>query len=105
VIPPKFSASIFWSELSGSQSNWCVTPRLKSHWPMRLRPTSFRYTAVPTIHQILLSSPKPNKLPKLRFVRSCSSALSPSTFHALEKAFDAPVLEAYGSRGFTHLIS
>ena len=85
VIPPKFSASVFWSELAGNQCNW--------------------YTAVPTIHQMLLNTPKPSPIPKLRFIRSCSSALSPSTFHAIEEAFQAPVLEAYAMTEAAHQIS
>ncbi|PWN50811.1 putative PCS60-AMP-binding protein, peroxisomal [Violaceomyces palustris] len=82
VIPPKFSASVFWSELGSNGCNW--------------------YTAVPTIHQMLLNTTKPERLPKLRFIRSCSSALSPSTFHAIEEAFQAPVLEAYAMTEASH---
>ncbi|KIS70284.1 putative AMP-binding protein [Mycosarcoma maydis] len=82
VIPPKFSASVFWNELSTNKCNW--------------------YTAVPTIHQMLLNSPLPNPVPKLRFIRSCSSALSPSTFHQIEKTFRAPVLEAYAMTEAAH---
>jgi hypothetical protein len=51
--------------------------------------------AVPTIHQILLRSPHPSPLPNIRFIRSCSSALSPTTLVEVENAFKAPVLEAY----------
>ena len=82
VIPPKFSASVFWNELSTHQCNW--------------------YTAVPTIHQMLLNTPIPNPVPKLRFIRSCSSALSPSTFHQVEQTFKAPVLEAYAMTEAAH---
>ncbi|KAL7006547.1 hypothetical protein EMMF5_003968 [Cystobasidiomycetes sp. EMM_F5] len=82
VIPPKFSAKTFWDELISTKSNW--------------------YTAVPTIHQILLSSPLPSPIPKLRFIRSCSSSLSPTTFHDLEKALQAPVLEAYAMTEAAH---
>lgn len=82
VIPPKFSAKTFWQELVSTKSNW--------------------YTAVPTIHQILLSSPHPKPIPKLRFIRSCSSSLSPTTFTELEKAFKAPVLEAYAMTEAAH---
>ena len=78
VIPPRFSAKVFWEELVDAQANW--------------------YTAVPTIHQIILGLDKPNPLPKLRFVRSCSSSLSPSTFTALEEA----VLEAYAMTEAAH---
>lgn len=82
VIPPKFSASIFWKELGSNGCNW--------------------YTAVPTIHQMLLNSTVPEPLPNLRFIRSCSSALSPATFHEIEKTFKAPVLEAYAMTEASH---
>lgn len=82
VIPPKFSASVFWKELGGNGCNW--------------------YTAVPTIHQMLLNSAVPDPLPDLRFIRSCSSALSPATFHEIEKVFKAPVLEAYAMTEASH---
>jgi len=82
AIPPRFSASSFWTEFVQTRSNW--------------------YTAVPTIHQILLSADKPDPMPRLRFVRSCSSALSPSTLAALEKLVDAPVLEAYAMTEAAH---
>ena len=82
VVPPRFSASVFWNELTQSQANW--------------------YTAVPTIHQIVLTLERPVNAPKLRFVRSCSSSLSPATFFALEKMLDAPVLEAYAMTEAAH---
>lgn len=82
AIPPRFSASTFWSEFAQTHSNW--------------------YTAVPTIHQILLASDKPDPMPKLRFVRSCSSSLSPTTLAALEKLVNAPVLEAYAMTEAAH---
>lgn len=82
VIPPRFSASVFWEELVNTQANW--------------------YTAVPTIHQIVLGLQKPNPGPKLRFVRSCSSSLSPSTFAALEELLGVPVLEAYAMTEAAH---
>lgn len=71
VVPPKFSASDFWRDFATHKANW--------------------YTAVPTIHQILLKSPIPSPVPAIRFIRSCSSPLSPKTFHEIEKAFKAPV--------------
>ncbi|KAF8545086.1 hypothetical protein BDD12DRAFT_722391 [Trichophaea hybrida] len=82
IVPPKFSASTFWKDFTTHQANW--------------------YTAVPTIHQILLKSPLPNPIPNIRFIRSCSSPLSPTTFHALEKALHAPVLEAYAMTEAAH---
>ena len=82
IIPPRFSASEFWDNFITHNANW--------------------YTAVPTIHQILLQSPKPSSMPKIRFIRSCSSPLSPKTFHELEQAFNAPVLEAYAMTEGAH---
>lgn len=81
-MPPRFSASEFWDNFITHKANW--------------------YTAVPTIHQILLQHPPPSKLPQIRFIRSCSSPLSPKTFHELEKAFNAPVLEAYAMTEGAH---
>ncbi|KAH7344966.1 putative PCS60-AMP-binding protein, peroxisomal [Rhizoctonia solani] len=82
VIPPKFAASRFWNDFIATKCNW--------------------YTAVPTIHQILLSSQHPSPVPKIRFIRSCSSALAPATLERLEKAFGAPVLEAYAMTEASH---
>ena len=82
VVPAKFSASSFWKDFVEHNANW--------------------YTAVPTIHQILLKSPCPSPMPKLRFIRSCSSALSPKTMADLESKFGAPVLEAYAMTEAAH---
>ena len=82
VVPPKFSASEFWDHFIQYKANW--------------------YTAVPTIHQILLLNPPPSPKPAIRFIRSCSSPLAPATFHELEKAFGAPVLEAYAMTEAAH---
>jgi acyl-CoA synthetase (AMP-forming)/AMP-acid ligase II len=82
VVPLKFSASVFWNDFVEHKANW--------------------YTAVPTIHQILLKNPIPKPTPEIRFIRSCSSPLSPKTFHELEKALGAPVLEAYAMTEAAH---
>ncbi|CCG84732.1 protein of unknown function [Taphrina deformans PYCC 5710] len=82
VIPSKFSAQTFWRDFTEHQCNW--------------------YTAVPTIHQILLRTPVPSPRPKIRFIRSCSSALAPSTMAKIEETFDAPVLEAYAMSEAAH---
>lgn len=82
IVPPRFSASEFWSDFTTYKANW--------------------YTAVPTIHQILLKSPLPNTIPPIRFIRSCSSPLSPKTFQDMEKTFNAPVLEAYAMTEAAH---
>ena len=82
IVPQSFSAKQFWSDFNKYKASW--------------------YTAVPTIHQILLKNPPPNPKPEIRFIRSCSSPLSPKTFHELEKAFNAPVLEAYAMTEAAH---
>ena len=82
IVPLRFSASEFWTNFINHKANW--------------------YTAVPTIHQILLHNPPPNTVPEIRFIRSCSSPLSPKTFYELEKAFNAPVLEAYAMTEGAH---
>jgi acyl-CoA synthetase (AMP-forming)/AMP-acid ligase II len=70
------------------------------------------FTAVPTIHQILLErarlrdADQPNREPaRLRFIRSCSAALSPETAQALRAEFAAPVLSAYGMTESTHQVT
>lgn len=82
IIPSKFSAGQFWSDFTKYKANW--------------------YTAVPTIHQILLSTKLPSPIPEIRFIRSCSSSLAPSTFEKLEKTFKAPVVEAYAMTEACH---
>ncbi|GKT91208.1 LOW QUALITY PROTEIN: putative peroxisomal-coenzyme A synthetase [Colletotrichum tofieldiae] len=82
VVPSKFSATEFWGDFIAHKANW--------------------YTAVPTIHQILLKNPTPNPLPNIRFIRSCSSPLSPTVFHQLEETYKAPVLEAYAMTEAAH---
>ena len=66
------------------------------------------YSAVPTLHQLLLARvadpavAAPAGTEKLRFIRSCSASLPPQVMHALEAAFGAPVLEAYGMTEAAH---
>lgn len=64
------------------------------------------YTAVPTMHQILVSRadsdyPK-NNPPPIRVIRSCSSSLAPATLFEVERLFGAPVLEAYAMTEASH---
>ncbi|GER51000.1 acyl CoA ligase [Striga asiatica] len=84
----RFSASTFWPDMNRYGATW--------------------YTAVPTIHQIILdrhlSRPEPS-YPKLRFIRSCSASLAPAIMARLEEAFQAPVLEAYAMTEATHLMA
>ena len=64
------------------------------------------YTAVPTMHQAILSRATQNKeviqrVP-LRFIRSSSSSLPPQVLAELEATFHAPVIEAYGMTEAAH---
>lgn len=64
------------------------------------------YTAVPTMHQTILSRAGRNKevLEKidLRFVRSSSASLPPAVMAELEETFGCPVIEAYGMTEAAH---
>jgi acyl-CoA synthetase (AMP-forming)/AMP-acid ligase II len=85
VVPPKFNPLSFWSTVRDQRATW--------------------YSAVPTIHQVLLSRAKgtrPAGAERLRFIRSCSAALAPQVMSDLESAFGAPVLEAYGMTEAAH---
>ncbi len=87
VVPSRFSASSFWKHVTTHGVNW--------------------YSAVPTIHQILLARSDDDVAPNgvLRFIRSCSAALAPAVFSRLEETFGAPVLEAYGMTEASHQMS
>lgn len=64
------------------------------------------YTAVPTMHQAILSRAKRNQSvvdqSRLRFIRSASSSLPPQIFAALEETFGVPVVEAYAMTEAAH---
>jgi acyl-CoA synthetase (AMP-forming)/AMP-acid ligase II len=62
------------------------------------------YTAVPTMHQAILSRVRrnPELRGRLRFVRSSSASLPPQVMAELEEAFGAPVIEAYGMTEAAH---
>jgi len=87
IVPPKFSATTFWMDFVEFEAT-C-------------------YSAVPTIHQILLLKKEENypgkeKTTKLRFIRSCSSSLAPATLKELEESFNAPVIESYAMSEAAH---
>ena len=87
VVPSRFSASAFWKDQASTGATW--------------------YSAVPTIHQILLMRADDDNAPheSFRLIRSCSAALVPTVFHQLEARFGAPVLEAYGMTEAAHQMS
>ena len=87
VVPAKFSPLSFWRVARDHGATW--------------------YSAVPTIHQLLLAradaaAGPPPGAERLRFIRSCSAPLLPPVMHGLEGAFGAPVLEAYGMTEAAH---
>lgn len=87
VVPGKFNPLSFWRVARDHGVTW--------------------YSAVPTLHQLLLArvepgSARPAGAEKLRFIRSCSASLPPQVMHDLESAFGAPVLEAYGMTEAAH---
>ncbi len=73
-------------------------------WLAEFRPTW--YSAVPTMHQILLTRAERNAAiiaaNPLRFIRSSSAPLPPVVLERLEASFGAPVLESYGMTEASH---
>jgi acyl-CoA synthetase (AMP-forming)/AMP-acid ligase II len=85
VLPARFSAGSFWPAVKSHRVTW--------------------YSAVPTIHQVLLARADSDGAPVrsgFRFIRSCSAALAPTTLAQLESRFHAPVLEAYAMTEASH---
>jgi acyl-CoA synthetase (AMP-forming)/AMP-acid ligase II len=93
VVPSKFNPLSFWRVARDCGVTW--------------------YSAVPTLHQLLLAradataapSGRPPGTERLRFIRSCSASLPPQVMRDLEAAFGAPVLEAYGMTEAAHQMS
>ncbi|WP_109688096.1 AMP-binding protein [Branchiibius hedensis] len=82
----RFSASTFWPQMQQAGATW--------------------FTAVPTMHQILLMRaqeefPGASVVP-LRFIRSCSAPLAAPVATELETTFGAPVVSAYGMTETAH---
>lgn len=73
-------------------------------WMDEAKPTW--YTAVPTMHQAIVSRAKGNQeiiaRNPLRFLRSSSSSMPPQVIAELEQIFGAPLIEAYGMTEATH---
>jgi acyl-CoA synthetase (AMP-forming)/AMP-acid ligase II len=87
VVPPRFNPLSFWRIVRDSRATW--------------------YSAVPTMHQLLLArlgkgSEKPAGAEFLRFIRSCSAPLPVEVAQRMEAVFGAPVLEAYGMTEASH---
>jgi acyl-CoA synthetase (AMP-forming)/AMP-acid ligase II len=86
VVPARFDALTFWRTVRDFRVSW--------------------YSAVPSIHQVLLArigdKCRPAGTESLRFVRSCSTSLSPEIMHKLEEVFGVPLVEAYGMTEASH---
>jgi acyl-CoA synthetase (AMP-forming)/AMP-acid ligase II len=85
IVPPKFNPLSFWRTVRDHRATW--------------------YSAVPTIHNLLLAragNERPDGSQNLRFIRSCSAPLSPEMMHQMESVFGVPVLEAYGMTEASH---
>ncbi|HVB13976.1 MAG TPA: acyl--CoA ligase [Candidatus Dormibacteraeota bacterium] len=85
VTPRKFSPLSFWALAREQRPTW--------------------FSASPTPHRMILlrtSENRPRGTDRLRFVRTCSSALSPTQMAEMEARFGVPVLEAYGMTEASH---
>jgi acyl-CoA synthetase (AMP-forming)/AMP-acid ligase II len=90
VVPERFNPLSFWRIAGTHGVTW--------------------YSAVPTLHRLLLArhdvaAGRPAGAERLRFIRSCSAALRPQVMLDLEAAFGAPVIEAYGMTEAAHQMS
>jgi acyl-CoA synthetase (AMP-forming)/AMP-acid ligase II len=83
----RFSAHTFWDDIHAVGATW--------------------YTAVPTIHQILLerNTSDADEPSGLRFIRSCSAPLTSETAQALQDQFSAHVVCAFGMTEATHQVA
>ncbi len=73
-------------------------------WMDEAKPTW--YTAVPTMHQAILSRAGKNaeviSRHPLRFIRSSSSSMPPQVIRELEEVFKSPLIESYGMTEACH---
>jgi acyl-CoA synthetase (AMP-forming)/AMP-acid ligase II len=84
VARARFSPRTFWEDTIDHGGTW--------------------YSAVPTIHQMLLDRAE-NEIPprhSLRFARSCSSALPRAVQEALADRLEIPIVQAYGMTEASH---
>jgi oxalate---CoA ligase len=83
-----------------------ITPRRftpQRFWPQAREYGATWLSAGPTLQQMILDKKDAGgPPPTLRFVRSCSSALSPALMERAEREYQAPMLEAYGMTEASH---
>jgi acyl-CoA synthetase (AMP-forming)/AMP-acid ligase II len=85
ICPRRFSATAFWEDGAAHGATW--------------------FSAVPTIHQILVARDRDGAARPphaLRFARSCSSALAPALMAEFEDRVGVPLVEAYGMTEAAH---
>ena len=69
-------------------------------WVDELRPSY--YSAVPTMHQMVLARAPEPRPTTLRFIRSSSAALPESVMERLSELFEVPIIQAYGMTEASH---
>ncbi|MGA2113395.1 MAG: AMP-binding protein [Bryobacteraceae bacterium] len=87
VLPTRFNPLSFWRLVRKYRVTW--------------------FSAVPTIHRVLLLRADTGKVEcgeHLRFIRSCSAPLTKSFAIEMERVFGVPVVEAYGMTECAHQI-
>jgi acyl-CoA synthetase (AMP-forming)/AMP-acid ligase II len=83
VVPRRFTPHRFWPQAREQGATWL--------------------SSGPTLHQMILDRADAAGPPAgLRFVRSCSSALSPALLARAEATYGVPMLEAYGMTEASH---
>ena len=83
VVPVRFTPHRFWRQAREHGATWL--------------------SAGPTLHQMILDRADQAGPPDtLRFVRSCSSALTPALLARAESGYGVPMLEAYGMTEASH---
>lgn len=82
VIPGKFDANVAWQQFAKTGCSWL--------------------SGTPSALQILLHAPNAGSDLRIKFLRSCSAPLLPSTFKELQRVFGCPVLEAYAMTENAH---
>ena len=87
VVPTKFNPLTFWQTVRDHRVTW--------------------YSAVPTMHQLLLARAHGHRRHSstLRFVRSASAPLAPEVIQRIEDVFGVPFIEAYGMTEASHQMS
>jgi acyl-CoA synthetase (AMP-forming)/AMP-acid ligase II len=88
VLTSKFNPRTFWSIARDHGVTW--------------------FSGVPTLHKLILArsgSYAEHRPERLRFIRSCSAALTADLMLQMEAAFQVPVLEAYGMTEACHQIA